>query len=75
VFIAGVDADEEKAILVKSMIDMAHSLNLKVVAEGVECEAEAEFLRQHRCDYGQGYLFGKPVPVEQFQDMLKAQKS
>jgi len=74
-FIAGVDADEEKAILVKSMIDMAHSLNLKVVAEGVECEAEAEFLRQHRCDYGQGYLFGKPVPVEQFQDMLKAQKS
>jgi len=75
VFISGVDTDEEKAVLVRSMINMAHDLNLKVVAEGIEREAEAEFLRQHHCDYGQGYLFGKPVPVEQFQNMLEAQKS
>jgi len=74
-FISGVDTDAEKAVLVKSMIDMAHSLNLKVVAEGVEREAEADFLRQHHCDYGQGYLFGKPVPADQFQAMLEAQKS
>ncbi len=74
-FISGVDTDAEKAVLVRSMIDMAHSLNLKVVAEGVEREAEADFLRQHHCDYGQGYLFGKPVPADQFQAMLEAQKS
>ncbi|MDQ6996679.1 MAG: EAL domain-containing protein [Mariprofundus sp.] len=74
-FISDVDTDEEKAILVKSMIDMAHSLNLKVVAEGVEREAEAEFLRQNHCDFGQGYLFGKPVPADQFQHMLEAQES
>jgi len=74
-FIAGVETDGENAVLVKSMIDMAHSLSLTVVAEGVECEAEAAFLREHGCDYGQGYLFGKPVPAEQFQDMLEAQES
>jgi len=72
-FISGVDTDGEKAVLVKTMIDMAHSLNLKVVAEGIETQAEASFLRQHQCDCGQGYLFGKAVPAEQFQDMFEAQ--
>jgi len=72
-FISGVDTDGEKAVLVKTMIDMAHSLNLKVVAEGIETQAEASFLRHHQCDCGQGYLFGRAVPAEQFQDMFEAQ--
>ncbi len=74
-FIDGVDTNEENAILVRSMIDMAHSLNLKVVAEGIESETDAEFLRQQGCDYGQGYLFGKPVPADQFQAILEAQQA
>jgi len=72
-FISGVVDDKEKAVLVKSMIDMAHSLDLKVLAVGIETKAEFDFLRLHHCDYGQGHLFGKPVPAEQFQNMLEAQ--
>jgi len=73
-FIAGIDSDAEQGVLVRSMINIAHSLNLKVVAEGIEREAEAEFLRDSGCDCGQGYLFGKPVAVAEFQRLLEAQQ-
>jgi EAL domain-containing protein (putative c-di-GMP-specific phosphodiesterase class I) len=50
---------------------MAHSLKLTVVAEGVETETQSYILSSgHRCDYIQGYLYGKPVPIEQFEEMV-----
>lgn len=70
-FVAGVDIEAEKAVLVRTMIDMAHNLNLKVIAEGVETEGEMNFLRAHHCDYVQGYLLGKPMPAEQFLELLR----
>jgi len=69
-FVSMVDEDHEKAVLVKAMIHMAHSLNLTVVAEGIEREQELAFLRAHDCDFAQGYLLGRPEPAEKFIRLL-----
>ncbi|HEY9872303.1 MAG TPA: EAL domain-containing protein, partial [Candidatus Obscuribacterales bacterium] len=53
-----------------AIIQMAHSLHLKVIAEGVETEAELAFLREHNCDEIQGYLFSRPLPVAEFEKLL-----
>ena len=47
---------------------MAHSLNIKVVAEGIETEEELAMLKEFKCDYIQGYLIGKPMPASDFLD-------
>ena len=73
-FVSDVDTDNEKAVLVRAMIEMAHNLDLKVVAEGVETEAELAFLHDHDCDYVQGYLLGRPMPAEQFLEILQRQQ-
>ncbi|MDQ6965560.1 MAG: bifunctional diguanylate cyclase/phosphodiesterase, partial [Mariprofundaceae bacterium] len=70
-FVDGVDLDYEKAVLVKAMIVMAHSLSLRVVAEGVERQEELDFLREHGCDFVQGYLLGRPMPADQFLALLQ----
>lgn len=57
----------EQSIL-SDIISMAHRLNLKVVAEGIETEEQAERLRELGCDYAQGYYFAKPMPVEEFEN-------
>ncbi len=64
----GVDPDDEA--IVKATIDMAHSLNRDVVAEGVEIEPHLHFLREHHCDEVQGYLFCRPLPAQAFDRML-----
>lgn len=60
-FIAGVVDEVEDQSLVRAILAMAHSLDLPVVAEGVETQAQADWLREHSCDYAQGYLFGRPM--------------
>lgn len=57
----------EQSIL-NDIISMAHRLNLKVVAEGIETEEQAERLRTLDCDYAQGYYFAKPMPIEEFEN-------
>jgi diguanylate cyclase (GGDEF)-like protein len=64
-FVQGLESDVEYAAVVRSAIDMAHSLGLKVVAEGIETEFAAQRLRAFGCDVGQGYLYAKPMPYEQ----------
>lgn len=56
--------------LVNTVISLAHSLNLKVVAEGVETQEQANLLRLLKCEQAQGYLYSKPVPVEDFSTLL-----
>ena len=58
------------AAIVRAILSMAQHLRLRVVAEGVETAAQAQFLAQHGCDAMQGYLYAQPVPL---QDWLAAQ--
>ncbi len=53
---------------------MAHSLRVKVVAEGVEEEEQLQFLRECGCDEVQGYLFNRPLPRERFEELLSSDK-
>ncbi len=57
--------------LVSTIVSLAHSLDLKVVAEGIETEEEAKLLRLLRCEQGQGYLYGRPLPAEEFAKLLR----
>ena len=54
---------------------MAHSLNIKVVAEGVEREDQLEFLSRQQCDIIQGYLFSKPLPVDELEKFMSERKA
>ncbi len=65
-FVMHLHEDERDAKIVRSTIDLAHGLGLKVVAEGVETEAHLAALTAFGCDVGQGYLFSKPLPVDQW---------
>ncbi len=61
--------------LVSTIISLAHSLKLTVVAEGVESEEQAKFLRLLRCDQMQGYLISKPLPFEELTTYLARSRS
>ena len=66
-FVIDMTAGPEGLALVSTIINLAHSLKLKVVAEGVETEAQLRELRLLNCDEMQGYLYGRPVPGEIFE--------
>ncbi len=73
-FIHNVANDLQKSAITKALIQMAHNLNLNVVAEGVEAEAELAFLRQHKCNSMQGFLFSPPLPAAEFENFLLTNK-
>ncbi|AIR89406.1 sensor domain-containing protein [Pseudomonas cremoricolorata] len=66
-FVDGLPCGEQDAQIARAIIAMAHSLNLTVIAEGVETHEQLEFLREHDCDEVQGYLFGRPMSAHQFE--------
>ena len=65
-FVDGLPSGEQDAQIARAIIAMAHSLNLAVIAEGVETQEQLDFLREHGCDEVQGYLFGRPMPANKF---------
>jgi EAL domain-containing protein (putative c-di-GMP-specific phosphodiesterase class I)/CheY-like chemotaxis protein len=69
-FIRDLTTDAEDAAIVRSVISLAHSLRMRVIAEGVETESQLAYLRRHGCDQMQGYLFSKPVRAEVFEELL-----
>ncbi|MFY0676347.1 MAG: bifunctional diguanylate cyclase/phosphodiesterase [Neptuniibacter sp.] len=72
-FVKDILIDDQDRTLVEVIIKMGQTLGIKVVAEGVEEEAQLELLKQFGCDYVQGYLLGKPMPYDQFVELLKLQ--
>jgi diguanylate cyclase (GGDEF)-like protein len=66
-FVRGATSTHVSAVIVQTVIGMANNLDMQVIAEGVETEAQLNFLKQHGCKLFQGYLFGKPVPIEEFR--------
>lgn len=70
-FVRSMVNDKGNRVLVQSTIQMAHALNLKVVAEGIETEECLNALAQMRCDIGQGWLFSKPLPSEKLIDTIR----
>jgi diguanylate cyclase (GGDEF)-like protein/PAS domain S-box-containing protein len=70
-FVRDVTSDPDDAAIAQTIIALAHSLNQKVVAEGVETEAQLRFLRAKNCDEMQGYLFSRPLEAGAFADLLR----
>jgi diguanylate cyclase (GGDEF)-like protein/PAS domain S-box-containing protein len=70
-FVAGIDQNHQDEAIVASVIDLAHAFGIAVVAEGVETAAQADWLRNHDCDIGQGFLWGRPVPADELPRVLQ----
>jgi len=69
-FISNITSEGDDATIVRSMIDMAHNLRLRVVAEGVETAAQYSFLSRYDCDEMQGFYFSAPIPAEALTVLL-----
>jgi diguanylate cyclase (GGDEF)-like protein/PAS domain S-box-containing protein len=74
-FVREITIDPYNAAIVTTVIYLAQNLKLKVIAEGVETEEQFAYLREHKCDEMQGFLFSRPVPAEQFEELLKSKTS
>ena len=69
-FVRNIGIKDTDGVIVQTIIGMARNLGLEVIAEGVETEAQQEFLALHGCNMYQGYLFGKPTPLAAFETLL-----
>ena len=69
-FVRDIATDPDDAIIVQTIIAMSNHLGIAVIAEGVETEQQKQFLIKHHCRQFQGYLFGKPMPIETFEAQL-----
>jgi diguanylate cyclase len=74
-FIRNIQDNPSQAAITQAIIEMAKTLKLKIVAEGVETEAELAFVMQHHCHAMQGYLFSKPLPTKDLESLLFSGKS
>ena len=69
-FVRGILTSKRDVSVIRAIIDMARDFDLETIAEGIENKAEYKYLCNEKCDEGQGYLFGKPMSVSQFESML-----
>ncbi len=73
-FVRDITVDPDDAAIVATIVSLAHSLRLQVIAEGVETIEQLQFLQRHHCDAIQGYYFSRPVPADQFELLLQQGK-
>jgi len=71
-FVRRMEESPENIEIVRAIVNMAHSLRLRVVAEGIETERQRDLLYSLQCDYGQGYLYSKPVPPKEAEILLES---
>jgi EAL domain-containing protein (putative c-di-GMP-specific phosphodiesterase class I) len=71
-FVMHLGQRHSDGVVVQTILGMARNLDLEVVAEGVETEAQRDFLALHGCDLYQGYLLGKPMPGEELEALARA---
>jgi EAL domain-containing protein (putative c-di-GMP-specific phosphodiesterase class I) len=74
-FVHDVTTNRGDAVIVNAIIAMANSMGMSVIAEGVETDAHRDFLVRHGCHAFQGYLFSRPLPLDEFQQFLNGFKS
>lgn len=72
-FVHALEESEEDKEIVRSIIQVAKKLKLQIIIEGVETEAQEQFIIAEGCDYGQGFLYGRPVPADVFENNLEQQ--
>lgn len=70
-FVIDLGRDRGSLALCEAMIDRAHKLNLKVIAEGIETEVQRDLLTNAGCDFGQGYLFSRPIPIDDIIELIQ----
>jgi|GEM_PF-2426708 len=70
-FIADITAGRDDYVLVKTIIDMAHNFGMQTIAEGVETQEQLAVLRELHCDFAQGYLISKPLPIAELREFLQ----
>ncbi|WP_374654866.1 EAL domain-containing protein [Dongia sp.] len=70
-FVRDIPSDTADMEITSAIIGLARNLRLDSIAEGVETEAQLAYLKEHGCDYAQGYLFSKPLPAKEVEDLLK----
>jgi EAL domain-containing protein (putative c-di-GMP-specific phosphodiesterase class I) len=73
-FIREVTSNPQDAAIARTIIELAHSLNLQVIAEGVETPEQLAFLRANGCDQVQGYLFSRPLPIKELEEFLRVRQ-
>src|SRR5262249_20306889 len=73
-FVRDISADPARAAITRAVLAVAEELRMAVVAEGVETRAERDFLVELGCERMQGYLFGRPVPKEEFEVVLRPRR-
>lgn len=71
-FVRQIETNAKTRSIIRFIIEMAHTMDIKIIAEGAETKEQVEFLRDNGCDYIQGYYFYKPMPEEEFVKLLDA---
>ena len=66
-----IPGNQDDIAIARAILSLAHSLNLRVLAEGVETQMQLDFMRQYCCDEIQGYLFSKPISADEFMQLLR----
>jgi diguanylate cyclase (GGDEF)-like protein/PAS domain S-box-containing protein len=69
-FVKDIATDPDNRAIIQAVIAMAHNMKMKVVAEGVETEEQLDFLHESQCDEAQGFLYSKPLPAEEFKELI-----
>jgi len=72
-FVSRIEDAEGNLAILEAIVTLAHQLGMEVVAEGIQTAGQVKKIRSLGCEYGQGYLFSKPVPGDEVEDLIAAQ--